>query len=274
MNSMKSQEFSTLIKQSALKMVAHANSSHIGSCFSIADVISVIYTGALNISPQNVDDPDRDKVILSKGHAAAILYSGLAHAGFFDPETLNTYCDNGSPLSGHATHCNNPGVELSTGSLGHGLPVGIGFALAAKHKKSNAHAVVILSDGECDEGSNWEGFLFAPQHNLSNLIVVIDYNKIQSFGRVEDVINLEPFADKLSAFNWNVIEINGHMHGEISAAFAAAKSEQTKPTVIIAHTVKGKGVSFMEDQLIWHYKSPNKEQLQDALAELNAEEVQ
>jgi transketolase len=266
--SKKSELFCKNIKVSALKMVHHAKSSHIGSCFSIADIMSVLYTGAMNIAPETVDDPDRDRLILSKGHAAAILYSSLAHAGFIPVAQLETYCDNGSPLSGHATHCNNPGVELSTGSLGHGLAVGIGFSLAAKQNKGTARTYVILSDGECDEGSNWEGILFAPHHNLDNLVVIVDYNKIQSFGRVEEVLDLHPFVGKWQAFNWNVIAIDGHDHDEIHKALSSASEYKGKPTVIIANTVKGQGVSFMEDTLLWHYKSPSEEQLAEAIEEI------
>lgn len=263
-----SKVFSKKIKISALEMVSHAKASHIGSCFSIADVMSVLYSGAMNVSPDDPDLPQRDKLILSKGHSAAILYASLAHAGFFPVKLLETYCDNGSPLSGHATHCNNPGVELSTGSLGHGFSVGVGFALAARQAKNPSRTYVILSDGECDEGSNWEAALFAPHHNIDNLVVIVDYNKIQSFGRVEDVLELHPFTDKWTAFNWNVISIDGHNHEEIKNALDAAKETKGKPTVIIANTVKGRGVSFMEDKLLWHYKSPDKHQLAAALDEL------
>lgn len=262
-------KFCEAIKISALKMVHHASSSHIGSCFSIADILSVLYTGAMNVDPSAPDKEGRDKLVVSKGHAAAIVYSALAHAGFFPTEKLMTYSDDGASLSGHVTHCNNPGVELSTGSLGHGLSVATGMALAAKHKNCSSHNFVILSDGECDEGSIWEAALFAPHHKLDNLIVFVDYNKIQSFGRVDEVLNLHPFTDKWRAFNWNVIEINGHDHNQISRAVTDAKANTGAPTVIIANTVKGNGVSFMEDSLLWHYKSPDNSQLQAAIDEVS-----
>jgi transketolase len=248
-------------------MVNKSKSSHIGSCLSAADILAVLYGEFLNLRPQDPQWDARDRMVISKGHAAAVVYAALAEREFFPVERLAHYGENGQSLSGHVTHHGNPGVEVSSGSLGHGLSLGVGFALAAKRKANGARAVVLLSDGECDEGSIWEAALFAPHHNLSNLIAIIDFNKIQSFGRVEDVLALEPFADKWRAFNWMVTEIDGHNHVAIREALNEA-GNKGKPTALIAHTVKGKGVSFMENRLLWHYRPPSDEQLQLAVAEL------
>lgn len=256
------------IRAHALRMVHKAKASHIGSSLSIADLLSVLYGNFLKIDPNNPSSPDRDRYIQSKGHAAAILYSVLAETGFFPVQWLDTYCQNGTLLSGHVTQHGVPGVELSTGSLGHGLPVGCGMAIAGKRDNRPFKVCVMLSDGELNEGSNWEAILFAPQHQLDNLIAIVDYNKIQSFGRVSEVLELEPLANKWRDFRWAVREIDGHNHEEIQAALNSVPFETGKPSCIIAHTVKGKGVSFMEDQLAWHYKSPSLEQLDAALDEV------
>ena len=256
------------MRQHALCMTHHANASHIGSCLSSVDILAVLYDTILNVRPDNPLWPDRDRFILSKGHAAAAVYAVLAEKGFFPKDWLETYCDDGGKLAGHISHKGVPGVEVSTGSLGHGLPIACGMALAAKRDKKLYRTYVLLSDGECDEGSVWEAILFAPEHKLDNLVVIVDYNRIQSFGRVEDVLELEPFADKWRAFRWFVTEVNGHDHGELEKAFRAVPVEKGRPSVIIANTKKGKGVSFMEDQLAWHYKSPNPEQLAKALLEV------
>lgn len=257
------------IRADALRMVHRANASHIGSSLSMSDLLAVLYGGILRVDPARPDWAERDRFILSKGHGAASAYAVLAETGFFPVEWLETYCQDGSKLAGHLTR-GVPGVELSSGSLGHGLPVGCGLALAAKADGAAYRVFVLLSDGELDEGSNWEAILFAPQHRLDNLVAIVDYNKIQSFGRVEEVLNLEPLADKWRAFGWEVREIDGHDHARIAEALSGAPYEAGKPTAIIAHTVKGKGVSFMEDLLAWHYKSPNDEQLTQALAEVAA----
>lgn len=258
------------IRRHALQMVHRTNASHIGSCLSIADILAVLYGTILNIDPKNPDRTDRDRVIISKGHSAAIVYAVLSECGFFAIERLESFCRNGSKLAGHVSH-SVPGVEVSTGSLGHGLPIGAGMALAAKRDGLDSRVFVVLSDGECDEGSNWEAMMFAPHHKLDNLTVILDYNKIQSFGRINEVLDLHPLVDKLVSFGWGVREIDGHNYDQIKDAFNSLPFSAGKPSVILAHTIKGKGVSFMEDQLAWHYKSPNKEQLKQALAELEAE---
>lgn len=235
----------------------------------MADLIACLYWGALRIDPTNPDNPDRDRFILSKGHAAALLYAALAERGFFPVSELDGYNQTGSSLTGHI-NSDVPGVEFSSGSLGHGLPVGCGLALAAKRDGRKYRSFVLVSDGELDEGSNWEAILFAPHHGLDNLVLIVDYNQIQSFGRVSEVLALHPLADKFRSFNWAVEEIDGHNLHQISSSLAAIPPVPGKPTVVLAHTIKGKGVSFMEDLLLWHYKSPSDAQLQMALDELEA----
>lgn len=244
---------------------------HLTSCFSCVEILTVLYFG--HILRYRAAEPhwaERDRFILSKGHAAAALYAALAERGFFPCERLATYCENGSELTGHVNHA-VPGVEVSTGSLGHGLPIGCGMALAAKRGGLGWRTFVLLSDGECDEGSTWEAALFAPHHKLDNLVAIVDYNKIQSFGSVKDVLDLAPLADKWRAFRWEVHEVDGHDHREIEEALRAAAAAAGRPTAVIAHTVKGKGVSYMEDKLTWHYKSPDDGQLDQAIRELGEE---
>jgi transketolase len=258
------------IRCQALQMAHRANASHIGSCLSAADLLAHLYGWWLRIDPKNPDWPDRDRFILSKGHAAAAAYAALALRGFFPIERLETYCQDGEALSGHITHTQAPGVEVSTGSLGHGLPIGVGMALAAKRFGKSFRVAVLMSDGECDEGSTWEAALLAPHLGLDNLLALIDYNKIQSLGRVEEVAPLEPFAGKWRAFRWACEEIDGHDHDAIANALSRTPLEPGKPTVFICHTVKGKGVDFMEDTLAWHYKSPDAEQLKRAIEQIKA----
>lgn len=255
------------IREDALRMVHRANASHIGTGLSMADILAVLYGGVARVDPADPRAPDRDRVILSKGHGAAAFYAALAEAGFIDRAELETFCQDGSALAGHVSH-HVPGVDFSTGSLGHGLSLGCGVALGFKREGKPGRAFVILSDGECDEGSIWEAALFAPHHGLDNLVAVVDYNKIQSFGSVKEVLDLEPFADKWAAFRWHVQVVDGHDHEAIARAFASVPAVKGRPSVIIANTVKGKGVSFMEGELLWHYRSPSKEQLEAALAEL------
>ena len=265
-----STELAKSIRGHALNMVHKAKASHIGSSLSIADILAVLYSKILRVDPADLCRPDRDRFILSKGHAAAVLYAVLAEKGFFPKERLETYCQDGSKLTGHISHC-VPGVEVSTGSLGHGLSIGCGMAIAGRRAGKPYRVFVLLSDGEMDEGSAWESILFAAHHRLDNLVAIVDYNKIQSFGAVKDVLNLEPLAEKWRAFNWAVCEIDGHDCGAIESTLAGVPLEQGKPSVIIAHTVKGKGVSFMENKLEWHYKTPTPEELQQALKELGAQ---
>jgi|YNPNPStandDraft_1061719.scaffolds.fasta_scaffold40975_2 transketolase len=262
------EELALRLRRHCVMMTHRARSSHIGSCFSAVELLAVLYTQVLRVNPNWPDWPDRDRFIMSKGHAAAALYATLAEVGFFPVERLKAFCQNGSNMPGHATHSAVPGVEISTGSLGHGLSVGVGMALAAKRDGKGYRVFVMLSDGECDEGSTWEAALFAPHHKLDNLIAIVDYNKIQSLGMVKEVLDLDPLAEKWKAFGWAVREVDGHDVHALIDVFSALPFETGKPSCVIAHTVKGKGVSFMENKLLWHYRSPQGEELERALAEL------
>ena len=248
-------------------MVARAKASHIGGALSMADLLAVLYADVLNVRPKDPSWGDRDRFILSKGHSCTALYAALALKGFFPVEELSTYGQDGARLMSHISH-HLPGVEFSTGSLGHGLPFGCGKALAAKRTGADWRTFVMLSDGELDEGSNWEAILFAPQHKLDNLVAIVDYNKIQSLGSVADVMELDPLADKFRAFRWGVKEIDGHDHKAIHEALSTCPFEPGKPSCLIAHTIKGKGVDFMENNLQWHYSSPKPDQLAEALRQL------
>jgi transketolase len=235
----------------------------------VADILAVLYTEVLHVDPMVPSLDHRDRLILSKGHAGAALYAVLAEVGFLPRETLSQHYANGSLLSGHVSHLGVPGVEISTGSLGHGLPIGVGMALRSAKLEASWRVFAILSDGECDEGSVWEAALFAGHHQLENLIAVIDYNGIQSLGPVEETLGLEPFADKWRAFRWEVIEVDGHDHDALQAALDV-KPGRGRPLCVLAHTVKGKGVSFMEGKVLWHYRPPNEAELRSALRELDS----
>ncbi len=256
------------IRRQAIVMTSEANASHIGSSLSIADILAVLYGKVLRLDPERPGWADRDRFILSKGHGCAALYAVLAERAFFPADWLRTYYQNGGHLPGHATHKFIPGIEVSTGSLGHGLPVGTGMALAAKRGGKPHRVFVALSDGELDEGSNWEAALFAPHHKLDNLTVIIDYNKIQSLGFVREVLALDPLADKWRAFGWETREIDGHDLSAVDQVLSSVPLQQGRPTCVVAHTVKGKGVSFMENKLHYHYAPPRGDELPRALAEV------
>ena len=255
------------LRRRVVQMCSSGGSSHVGSGLSIADIVALLYGEVLRIDPANPHWPDRDRFILSKGHAGACIYAALAERGFFPVEQLGAHYRNGSNLSGHVSHKNVPGVELSTGSLGHGLGVGAGMAMQLRRMGGSQRVFVLLSDGECDEGSNWEASLFAAHHRLANLCAIVDYNKLQSLAAIEDTLALEPFSDKWRAFGWTVERVDGHDHRALRAAFHA-RTQSDRPTVIIADTVKGRGVSFMEHQVLWHYRSPQGAELQAALLEI------
>ena len=268
-NKIKKLEFlANKIRNHVLDMTSEGSSSHIGSVFSIADILACLYGELMNVNPKNFKDKNRDRFILSKGHAGAGVYAVLAESGFFSIELLKTHYKDGSALSGHVSHKNIPGVELSTGSLGLGLSVGVGLAISAKLDKRKNKVIVLLSDGECDEGSNWEAIMFSAHHKLDNLIAIIDYNKLQSLDSIENTLNLEPFVDKWLAFGWNVIEVDGHNIQDISDAYKKASECLHKPTCIIAHTTKGKGVSFFENKVLWHYRSAKGQEYENAKKEL------
>lgn len=260
------------IRRQTLKMVHRAGASHVGSALSIVDIIAVLYGNIMNSNPEEEHNPTRDRFILSKGHGCASLYAALAIRGFFPIEALASYGAPDSILMNHVSH-HVTGIEFSTGSLGHGLPHAVGRALASKMsaaKRGDAapgwRTYVLLSDGELAEGSNWEALLFAAHHHLDNLIVLVDYNKLQSLTSVAETLAIEPLAKKVEAFGLACHEVDGHDHSQLTATLSRAS--QGKPTLIIAHTTKGKGVSFMEGQVAWHYKTPDESQLSVALAEL------
>ena len=268
---MNSEQLAWLIRRHGVEMTHISHGSHIGAILSVADIVAVLYNDVANISPENLKDENRDRIILSKGHAGAAIYAALAEKGFFDRAELKTHYADGSRLSGHVSHKGVPGVEFSTGSLGHGACVAAGMALNAKLDKKPYYTYAIVGDGECDEGSIWEMALFANQFKLNQFVVIVDHNKMQSLDFCENTLSLAPFAEKWKAFGWNVLDIDGHNHDELRAALNEAKQSTDKPTVIIANTVKGKGISFMEFDILWHYRFPHEgEEYDGALKELHA----
>lgn len=256
------------MRAQALQMVHRAKASHIGSALSICDIVASLYGQVLRLDPVQPAAPERDRFILSKGHACVAVYAALAETGFFPREDLLKYGQDHSVLMNHISH-KVPGVEFSTGSLGHGLPFGTGKALAAKRSQWEWRTFVLLSDGELGEGSNWEAMMFAAHHQLDRLVAIIDYNKLQSLTTVDQTLRIEPLADKARAFGWAVREVDGHDHAALADRLGSVPWEPGKPSFLIAHTTKGKGVSFMENSVDWHYKSPSAEQLAQALGELN-----
>jgi len=259
-------EASRKIRELSLRLVHKANASHIGSALSIADLLAVLVTSPEICNLPAPKDPTRDRLLLSKGHACVALYSALCIKGFFTESELMTYGDDFSPFMNHASH-HVPGIEISTGALGHALSIGCGKAIAALAKNESWHTFVILSDGEMQEGSNWEALMFASHHNLSNLTVIVDYNNLQSLASVDKTLSISPLDEKLSSFGWHVFHVDGHSHEELYSVLIQAKVEEN-PTAIIMHTTKGKGVSFMENSVEWHYRSPNSAQLDQAIAEV------
>ncbi len=253
------------IKKSILHMVHHSKSSHVGSCLSIADILYTLYFKVLNIDPGNPQKCDRDKFILSKGHGSAALYATLAERGFFPKDYLSRFYIDGGILPGHVDMTVVPGLETSSGSLGHGLSTGVGMAIANRQTNNPGRIYVLLGDGECNEGSVWEAAMLASHLRLVNLTAIVDFNKLQGFGRTHEIINQENLAERWRAFGWETYEVDGHNIYDLEAAFNKA---QSGPKILIAHTIKGKGVSFMEDRLEWHYKSPNDEQYTAAVREV------
>jgi len=259
--------FAKKIRQSILAMAYHAGGAHIAPAFSMVDILTVLYWKYLNIAPKNSTDPNRDRFILSKGHGCAALYAVLAEKGFFDKKNLKTYCSSGSILGGHPDMHAIPGVEASTGSLGHGLSIAIGIAYAAKLSGKEYKVVTLLGDGECQEGTIWEGAMAASQLGIDNLTAIIDYNKLQGMGLVSEINSLEPLAEKWKNFGWNVTEIDGHDFAQIVDSLECIPNNH-KPKMIIANTIKGKGISFMENNAIWHYRLPDKDEMLIACKEL------
>ena len=263
------EDLARTVRAHCLRMTHHGKSGHVGSMLSMAELVSVLYKRILRVDPQNPRWPDRDRFILSKGHAGGAVYAVLAELGFFPRDWLMTYyCDDGK-LMGHISH-HVPGVEFSTGSLGHGLPVAAGMALAGKRAGWRHRYVCLVSDCDCNAGATWEAVLLAAQHRLDNLTVVYDYNKVQALGFSKDVLNLEPLADKILACGWAYREVDGHDVRQIDAALRPLPFEPGRPSWLTAHTVKGKGVSFMENTVSCHYGSVNDRQLAQALQEIGA----
>jgi transketolase len=261
-------ETARAVRSHVLRMTSGGRSSHVGSALSCADILAVLYDLVLRLDETDPEWADRDRFIMSKGHAGAALYAVLGERGFFPTDLLDQHYQNGSFFSGHVSHVGVPGVELSTGSLGHGLSVGAGLAWRARQCGEQWRTYVLLGDGECDEGSVWEAAMFAHTHDLHNLVAVVDYNRLQAMGPTEETAKLEPFADKWRAFGWDTIEVDGHDHGQLTAALAILSP--TNPRCVLAHTVKGKGVSFMENDIAWHYQHASDDELRRALDEVAA----
>jgi transketolase len=256
------------LRRHVVKMIAEAGSGHPGGSLSAADIITALYFKELRHNPKNPQWPDRDRFILSKGHAAPILYAALAESGYFPVTELSTLRKMGSCLQGHTDRTLTPGVEMSAGSLGQGLSFAIGTALAGRLDKRSYRVYALLGDGECDEGQVWEAAMAAPHFKLDNLIAIVDHNGLQLDGTNRQIMNLEPLTDKWRSFGWHVIEINGHDFPAILGAFQDAKKIKGQPTAIIAITIKGKGVSFMENNVDFHGRSPNTDELAKAMKEL------
>ncbi|MDD3818892.1 MAG: transketolase [Actinomycetota bacterium] len=265
----KLQEKAKIIRQDIIEMLCEAGSGHPGGSLSIADVFSYLYfSGILNINPDNPSDKYRDRVVLSKGHACPVLYATLAEKGFFDKSHLKTLRKYGSILQGHPDMNKTPGVEMTTGSLGQGLSCSVGMALGARLDDLNINIIAILGDGECAEGQVWEAAMSASHYKLGNLVAIVDKNGLQIDGFTKDVMNSEPLADKWRSFGWEVFEIDGHDFDEIDYSIKSALSIKDKPVCIIANTIKGRGVSFMENVCDWHGKAPSEEEKEKALCDI------
>lgn len=252
---MTSKQLAWKIRRHGVEMTHLSGGSHLGAILSVADIMAVLYTDVLKVNPENPDDENRDRFILSKGHAGAAVYAALAESGFFDVAELVTHYQNGSRLSGHVSHY-VPGVDLSTGSLGHGLSVGVGMAYAGLKSHKDYNVYVVLGDGECDEGSVWEAALFANHFGVKNITAIVDHNKMQSMDFCDKTLDLGDFEAKWESFGWNVVSIDGNNHDEIKSAFVK-QFDNNKPKVIIANTVKGYGIPFMENDILWHYRFPH-----------------
>lgn len=256
------------LRKTIFRTICQGGGGHIPASLSIVEILTVLYGDILKIDPKDPKNPGRDRFILSKGHAGVALYAVLAEKGFFDKKHLNTFGKRGSILGGHPDMHKVPGVEASTGALGHGFPFGVGIALAGKLDREDYRVFVLLGDGECQEGSVWEAALFAPQHKLDNLIAIIDYNRFQAMDSVDKIVALEPLADKWKAFGWEVAEVDGHDMTKLRSTFKKTPFAKGKPSLVIAKTTKGKGVSFMENAPIWHFRLPNEEEMKIACKEL------
>lgn len=268
MNNQELQKHATEIRKNIIRMVTKAKSGHPGGSLSAADLLTVLYFDVMDINKDNVNSTNRDRFVLSKGHASPLLYSVLAEKGLLDKSLLSTFRQLGSPLQGHPNMHYVEGVDMSTGSLGQGLSAAVGMALANKLDNNEHRVYALMGDGECQEGQIWEAAMAAAHYQLDNLCAMLDFNGLQIDGKITDVMNPTPYDKKFEAFGWNVIEIDGHNIEEIKQAYQKAKQCKGKPTLILAHTVKGKGVSFMENLASWHGTAPNAEQCEAALKEL------
>jgi transketolase len=256
------------VRLADLEMISRAKLGHIGGDYSVADILATLYGAVLNVDPEDPRNPERDRFVLSKGHTAGALYATLAHLGFFPVAELETFLEPLSPLNGHPNRTKVPGVETNTGPLGHGFPVAVGAALAARLQGSPRRTFVVLGDGELQEGSNWEAAMTAAHYGLANLTAVVDRNRLQQGAGTEETKQLEPLADKWRAFGFEVREVDGHDYGQLLGALTPTGTD--KPVCVIAHTTKGKGVSFMENRAEWHHKVPSADQVVSAREELNA----
>ena len=258
------------IRRHVVEMTHRAKASHVGTSLSMAELLAVLYSGVLRVDSSTLESPERDRFVLSKGHGCAGLYAVLAERGFFPRTCLGEFYQDGTRMAGHVTHGGVPGVEVSTGALGHGLSIACGMAFAGRRDRRQFRVFALLSDGECDEGATWEAALLAAHHRLDTLVAIVDYNKMQSLGTVKEVLDLEPLAQKWKAFGWETREIDGHDVAEIHRVLSQIPAAPGRPTCVVAHTVKGKGVSFMENDLLWHYRAPDAVEVARALAELDS----
>jgi transketolase len=265
-------QLARLIRGYAVKMTNLEHSGHVGSSLSMAELVAVLYEGILRVDPKHPDWPERDRFILSKGHAAAGVYAALTEKGFFPKDWTDTYYRDEGKLCGHISH-HVPGVEFSTGSLGHGLPVAAGMALVAKRLGKKHRIFVLMSDGDCNEGSTWEAIMFSAQHHFDNLTAIVDANKIQALGKVTDVIDMEPFAKKAEAFGWAVREIDGHDVEQIEQTLKSVPFEKGKPSFVIARTVKGRGVKELENTVASHYRCVPDDKLAEVYEELGVSDA-
>ena len=261
-------KISSQIRRDIIEMLTESASGHPGGSLSAADIVTTLFFNELNIDPKNPKDENRDRFVLSKGHAAPVLYSALARRGYFDPNELLTLRKIGSRLQGHPNMNDIPGIDMSTGSLGQGVSAAVGMALAGKIDNKDYRVYALLGDGELEEGQVWEASMAAAHYKLDNLTIFVDFNGLQIDGNITDVMNPSPIDKKFEAFGWNVMVIDGHNYDEILDAIDKAKACKGKPTAIICNTVKGKGVSFMENQAGWHGTAPSKEQCEIAIKEL------
>lgn len=261
-------EFARRIRRSVAPILCRTRDSHIGGGYSSADILAVLYTRILHLRPETLSDPNRNIMLLSKGHIAATFYVTLACAGLIPEEHIQHHLQNGDNYAGHTRRYVVPGVEMSAGSLGHGPGIGVGMAYAKKIQHLGGRVFVLMGDGECNEGSVWEAAMSAARFSLSNLFFIVDRNGLQSYGSDEQVMRMRDLGEKFSAFGCRVLNVDGHDYQALEQALQPAPAGEDRPTVIVAHTIKGKGVSFMENRLEWHFKSPNEEQLRQALEEL------